>query len=93
MAAAASVGQSATPHTRYIDATAIVASTAAAAAAQTPPAPQLPVQLPGLPADSTAAASAQQPEAPAAATRCPPLSLVIVPPNSTPEVGWQIMLL
>lgn len=91
-AAAANAVESAPPRTQCIEATAKVASIAAAAAAQTPPAPQLPAQPPAEPAGSIAADSEQQPEAPAAATRCPPLSLVIVPPNSTPEVSWQIML-
>ena len=90
--AAASIEQSATRNTPCIDATANnFAHTAAAAAIETPSALQLPAQQPAEPAGGLAADSAQQPEAPAVATRCPPLSLVIVPPNSTPEVGWCML--
>jgi hypothetical protein len=90
-AAAANAAESAPPRTHCIDATADVASDAAAAAAQTPPASQSPAQQLASPAGSMAAVSAQQPEAIAAAARCPPLSLIIVPPNGTPEVGWYML--
>ena len=98
VAAAASAEQSADLRTRhYDDAAAGVARTLPAAAALTPPVPQLPAPQPVLPAGSIDASNAQKPEAPAAAARCPALSLVIIPPNTTPEVGWymlwQIMLL